>query len=463
MHPFGCRCDSSWFFTAGKAWMEGMTPYVDFADSKGPLLWLIYGMGYLLSPTSYLGIFWLSVIAYTVTFAFVWKTTRLFVGKREAFLVMAWMSALFFFRIYHSEVRAEDFCMPWICISLYFACKALLMPSPKDMRRGGWWIGVSLICSLLIKWNYFFMLGGVTLIVTGVSFSKKSYEGIVFGLLGMIAVALPFAIYFAVAGNFSAFVHEYFINTFLITDNDYSAGMFTRLSTILFGGRYAIFKTLMLLSTLLGMIAFCQRFRMSFWLLLAYVPFYLFLELKATGMHYCSTAVPFLVFLLIFAINKFTSLKSNIPSAVYAILALSICVGGVCLNLRKERLVFFKSAQQDEWDAIQKIMAPKNQPRILFSANDYGQGLCTRALPACKYWAKQSGANNEMITEREEAIRAGKPDFIFIMVQPNPKLRRLVLECGYHQCFARVSNSNGTTMRALPIYKKDTIRKDQNR
>ncbi len=160
MHPFGCRCDSSWFFTAGKAWMEGMTPYVDFADSKGPLLWLIYGMGYLLSPTSYLGIFWLSVIAYTVTFAFVWKTTRLFVGKREAFLVMAWMSALFFFRIYHSEVRAEDFCMPWICISLYFACKALLMPSPKDMRRGGWWIGVSLICSLLIKWNYFFMLGG---------------------------------------------------------------------------------------------------------------------------------------------------------------------------------------------------------------------------------------------------------------------------------------------------------------
>ena len=29
--------------------MNGMVPYVDFTDSKGPSLWLIYGIGYLLS------------------------------------------------------------------------------------------------------------------------------------------------------------------------------------------------------------------------------------------------------------------------------------------------------------------------------------------------------------------------------------------------------------------------------
>jgi hypothetical protein len=32
------RVDSAWFFMCGKAWMNGMVPYVDFADSKGPLL-----------------------------------------------------------------------------------------------------------------------------------------------------------------------------------------------------------------------------------------------------------------------------------------------------------------------------------------------------------------------------------------------------------------------------------------
>ena len=455
MHQFGCRCDSSWFYTAGKAWMEGMTPYVDFADSKGPILWLIYGIGYLLSPISYAGVFWLSVIAYSITFAFVWKTTRLFVGRFEALFVLACTSVLFFFRIYHTEVRAEDFCMPWLCISLYFTSKVLLLPSTKNLRGGGFWIGICMICCLLIKWNYFFMMGGLALIIVGISVSKKSFDGIVLGLLGMVVATLPFAIYFAIAGNFGAFVHEYFVNTFLITDSDYSSGMFIRLGNILFGGRFAIFKTIMLLAAFLGIVAFCHRFHISYWLLLTYLPFYLFLELKATGLHYCSTTVPFFIFLLMFLVSKCKFLTRNASPHICIILSFVIYIGGIGFNLRKERLVFNPSAEQAEWDAIQKIMSQKKQPRIFFSANDYGQGLPTRALPACKYWAKQSGANAEMTTEREQAVRARKPDFIFIMVQPVPELRKLALECGYHQCFAPIPNANGKTeMRALPIYAK---------
>ena len=44
-HDLFDHMDSAWFFMCGKAWMNGMIPYVDFADSKGPLLWLIYGIG----------------------------------------------------------------------------------------------------------------------------------------------------------------------------------------------------------------------------------------------------------------------------------------------------------------------------------------------------------------------------------------------------------------------------------
>ena len=61
------RVDSAWFFMCGKAWMSGMLPYVDFADSKGPLLWLIYGIGYLLDHTSYVGVYWISCFWYGLT------------------------------------------------------------------------------------------------------------------------------------------------------------------------------------------------------------------------------------------------------------------------------------------------------------------------------------------------------------------------------------------------------------
>lgn len=57
--------DSECFFICGKAWMKGMIPYVDFTDSKGPLLWFIYGIGYLLSHHSYVGVFWISIFFYT--------------------------------------------------------------------------------------------------------------------------------------------------------------------------------------------------------------------------------------------------------------------------------------------------------------------------------------------------------------------------------------------------------------
>ncbi len=132
---YGGRCDSAWFFTCGKAWMEGMVPYVDFADSKGPLLWLIYGLGYLLSPVSYHGVFWLSVVAYMVALHFVWLTARLFLTSRESWFVLVTMPFFLFFIVYHNEVRAEDFCAPAICGGLWFTCREML--SMSRTRKGG--------------------------------------------------------------------------------------------------------------------------------------------------------------------------------------------------------------------------------------------------------------------------------------------------------------------------------------
>ena len=68
------RVDSAWFYMCGKAWMNGLTPYVDFTDSKGPLLWFIYGIGYLISRSNYLGVFWISCLWYAGTYFFSFKT-----------------------------------------------------------------------------------------------------------------------------------------------------------------------------------------------------------------------------------------------------------------------------------------------------------------------------------------------------------------------------------------------------
>ena len=48
--------DGNAFFTMGKGMFNGKVPYKDLFEQKGPLLYLIYGIGYLISHDTLLGV-----------------------------------------------------------------------------------------------------------------------------------------------------------------------------------------------------------------------------------------------------------------------------------------------------------------------------------------------------------------------------------------------------------------------
>lgn len=460
-HLCGPRFDSAWFFTAGRAWMEGLVPYVDFADSKGPVLWLIYGIGYLISPTTYIGVFWQSVVYYTFSFYFIWLTARLFVNRREALLVVFLLPGMLFFRAYLIETRAEDFTLPWLFMSLYITCRCLITsPSTHTctqnfIRKGAFWMGFGMMFCLLIKWNIFFMMGGMALVVAGVSFIRfKSSDGLVFGLLGMGVMALPFVAYFLLAGNFDAFIKEYFVNTYLITDTDTTSVMFSKFFSSLYDSKLDVLKNVVLVLPFLGIYAFCRCFRVSYWLILAYVPFYFFLAFKAPFFHYCCTAVPYYIFLLLVIIHSISSLLSAIHRLAFISILAVIYIATICLCGINANLWFKPNNYNQEWYAIQNIMMKKEKPKFMFSGNDMGQGLLSRAIPACKYWSPQTGVTTEMIAERMNAIRARKPDFIVITQVSSDDFIPFIERCGYRQCHGSVIENGKIVTRALPLYEK---------
>ncbi len=458
MHICAWREDSAWFFTAGKAWMEGMTPYVDFADSKGPLLWLIYGIGYLLSPTSYVGVFWLSVLAYTLTFAFIWRTARLFVGWREAAFVLAIMPTLLFLRIYHNEVRAEDFCMPWVCIAIYCTCRALLGSDVALHRKWAFWLGFSMACCLLIKWNMFFMMGGTALVVAGLSLTKKRLDGVLFGILGILVVVMPFVVYFLVKGNFSAFVQEYFVNTFLITGRGKDSGGWHVVFLNLLTDRSSLYQAMTIIGVFAGIALFCRRFRVSYWLLFAYTPFFLFLGIEPSWHYYFAIVMPFYVFFLVFIANVLSNRFSRLSDMTFVAMGALVCLVGVVYNVHKENLMFFPSPDQKTWDEIQLVMHRKERPKIMV-ATDLGHGLLVKALPACKYWALQGNPSDAMIKSRHEAIKAGKPDFIIVTAKHKIEsidtlFYSVLRESGYRQCYVTVAENGKLLKKAVPVYER---------
>ncbi len=454
MHEWGSRGDSSWFFTCGKAWMEGLTPYVDFTDSKGPLLWLIYGIAYLFSPTSYTGVLWFSVVALTVTLEFQWRTSRLFAGWRTSVVSVAIVSMLVLLRPIHSETKAEDFCLPWISMALYYLCSVMSCCSRQLERKASFWVGVCMACCLLIKWNVFFMMGGIALVVMGVSFARKHVDGLLYGLLGIAVVCVPFAVFFVFKGNFTAFVQEYFVNTFLITDNGNDMSTWHGALMGQFADMYMALRSVLLYISMIGVCLFCRHFRFSFWLAFACLPFFLFLLFKASSLHYCLTVMPFFVFFVLFLSRCRPHVIAKLPDwALLTVLGIMV-LANMAVDLHRENLIFVYNEYSNEWNAMQKILTTKQKPLIMFNVADNGAGLKSRALPSCKYYAKQKAATAEMIAQRVEVLRRRKPDFFAFIMEPDAQTQALLRSCGYHRCYATIQTDGRNKRIALPLYAK---------
>lgn len=400
------RCDTAWFFTCGKAWMNGMVPYVDFADSKGPLLWLIYGCGYLLSHYSYIGIFWISCIFYTVSFVFAYKLCRMFISKNASILVLALLPLSLFYKEYHYEVRAEDFCYTFVFISLYCVCKMFKGVDKQQLFKLSFVIGVCVMCCMLIKWSIAMMMGGVAFVVLYYSLNHKTLNGIMGGLTGMAVVVLPFLVYFLVQGNISAFISEYFCNTYSTVSKPFKETLMLYLRDWI-----TVRKSFILF--FIGIILFCHKYKVSYWLNFC---LFTFVAIAVYGLfaYYNSILTPFAIFLLIVAADliehKFRLDKTKI------IIASIICVlVSVAYNIHTDKSFVFKENKwrQSYYD-VSQLMAQTKNPKVMFYLQDFGIGILANDLPACKYWARQHGATPIMDKERRKALSERQADFIFV-------------------------------------------------
>ena len=79
--PYNDWVDGNAFFTMGKGMFNGKVPYKDLFEQKGLLLYLIYGIGYLISHDTFLGVYLLEVISYTIFGYFLFKIARTYLNQ----------------------------------------------------------------------------------------------------------------------------------------------------------------------------------------------------------------------------------------------------------------------------------------------------------------------------------------------------------------------------------------------
>lgn len=434
LHDIYHHYDSAWFFMCGKAWMNGLTPYVDFSDSKGPLLWLIYGVGYLISPRNYVGVFWLSCVAWTATLRLSHRSAFIITAdRRRAFVAALFVAIAGLNPLVHNETRCEDFAMPFVATVIYVLCRL----SAGAGRRATRWLiaalGAALATTFLMKYNITAMLLPFAVLAL-MLIPRRAHTTIMqaFGcmLAGGVAMLLPLALCFAIEGNLIDFVNEYVLLTLQTTAN---TGVQDNTTTILLSAT-GIYAVAMFAICSVAMARVMPRHKRT--ALLCNIAFFAICSINA-HVYYYSIYAPFAMYAGCVATScQWFRLGRKATVAAGVAVAATIALSNLYIHDLRNRDIgdFFTQDNQArrECYAMERIIAQVPNARMVHF-HDVNVGVCSGVMPACKYWASQWGATSDMLRNQTEACRDGKADFAVVPKECADLINQLV-GYGWYVC-----------------------------
>lgn len=403
--------DSSVFFMCGKALFNGLIPYTDFADSKGLLLWIIYGIGYKISNHSYIGVFFISCLNYWVTLIIAYKSARLILNKSRSLIAAMTMAIPYFYWNFYTETKAEHFCTPFVAFSFYFLMSLIYKKEESNIKWKSLTIGISFIACIMIKWSIGIMLISIIFSVSVYAYRIKQLKNyLTFLFIGSIISLTPFIIYFTINNNIKDFINEYFINTLSTVNVPLNETIESYIKEWI---HVFTSKRIIYFIYILPLLIFFIREK-KIYSLLPFLSglFFLALSIRHDNFgHYISIVTPFSIFFIVQIILYFDKIKNGINYyCVLLVLGLCYIIWG---KIHYSDTFFTKSKNDTQFEYINRIIYQVERPTILNIGQDWGFGLA-KTLPACRYWISQMGRTEEMHNAQIESLTDKSADFVFL-------------------------------------------------
>lgn len=430
LYPFNEWSDINLYFNIGKGIFNGQVPYNDTFDHKGPLIFFIYGIGYLISNTSFLGMYIIESLLWAVMIFAVYFTARLYLDKVYSFIV-----AIIFplFVLSHSSEggSAEEFILIFEVISIYFF---ILYFKEKDTRRHRplYMLIHGLMCGMvmLIKINLvvFWVFPLLAILVNLIL--KKEYQNlfknIIYYLIGLAIIILPVCIYF-IANNALGNAWD----TYIVLNKNYArlgdAGEILENLVVRFYQRLR-FETFEYLVILLGVFYFPIRnvgnILGKIALILSFVTLHVVIFMSPNYVFYYS--VPYYIFSALGCIviadilSKYLKLANRWYSylVIYVIVLMIGIYNTNFFGVDKDILLRKKEPEGLVFQ-FSKIVEKEKKPTLLNLGLDLGNGVFTKAniLSNVKYFISPNlpyDTYPEMRDEQTEYIEDRKVQFIIL-------------------------------------------------
>jgi len=202
--------------------LSGKVPYRDLFDHKGPLAYLIYSLGFLISGKANWGAWIVTFLCNAAAYVFTYKTMRLYRDKEHSFLTVILVMLVTGFcleNVLSNLSKPENMLLLPLMVSTYLFMKETKTEKEKTFdhisNRSMFIIGLMCGAIFMIKLNvcliYFAFIGSYLLWLL---IRKKvrvffTNTGVFLGGIAIVSAAL--AAFMAAIGGFSEFIDVYFI------------------------------------------------------------------------------------------------------------------------------------------------------------------------------------------------------------------------------------------------------------
>ena len=324
--------DSALFMTMGRAMVSGKVLYRDIFDHKGLYIFLINGIGALISRNSMNGVFLVETVTICVDTFLVYQICRLFLkSKQSMFIALLFTAFSTNYFVFIGGNLVEEYALPFQLISLFLICNYLREGKSAHPAKIMFLHGICGGFCLWLRANLVMMWIPFALLVLCRELKEKRFvnfwKNIACGLAGIIVISLPVFAYGILNHCMEEMLYAAFTFNFQYT-SAHGSGMLGNILATLFNKHEAV----LLLLCAFSCIVLWKKRTPSFSLVLFVTMLCAcFLAASLSGRAYWQ----YYVYLLPFTIPAFSWIAERIcqKPALRTISPILIVGFGVCFGL----------------------------------------------------------------------------------------------------------------------------------
>ena len=430
IYPLNNWVDANCFFTVGKAAANNVVLYKDIFEQKGPLLYFMHSLAYLISPDSFTGVYLLELVNGFLLLLILYKTVLIFTEKDSVLIIPLLAVIIYTSGAFYMGDSAEELCLPCLAICNYYGIRALYLD--KKLSPAEWFIIGLTACFVL--WFKFSLLGfyigfGIFFAIIYIKnrWIKEAFVSLASLAGGIAALSVPVLIYFVINKAVKDLFEVYFYdNLFLYTtDTPYN-----KLFTLFYNLYYGIhsFLTafpvgLVLIFTGLIYLSFKNK-KVFYFNLCTFISSLFFIY--SGGRHYIyyplilSYYIPFGLLPVYSIFKKYApsvlskskrkKLLAFSSAAVYSV----ICVAAAFLLSSNTYMLKYSKDDMPQYK-FAKIMSQTENPTMFeYMHLDSGFYTASGIVPSCKYFCGLNIPYDELREMQKSYIANGVTDYVVV-------------------------------------------------